>query len=489
MSALFSAIFELKSPPKTPRFRALFGPAALLFMLAAICFLGGCHESAEAAIRRQISPREVKKPACSADFVGLLADVKRYQKSPNRARQKRAARALSKLRESARDRSAAWLQLVPYQPASTAQRPALAILSFPGSANSLARRSYVYDMALALLWFSWTGQDARARGIAQTLSFLQKDDGSWGFSFHVDHAADYHDRYIRNGTVAWAAHALTYFATQYADPAALVSARRAAQFLRSMQLGSAGPNRGLVSAGLGLPGTLADEPPSAPVEFAPAEHQFDAQIVFSALDPPAARRLSERIIDVLWMGGEGRFALAAGPRRVDTRRALDAAGAWGALWLLADGQPERARRSFEYARETFATDDTLWDTRFSAPKTLKLQGFRPYEDDIDGYDVDANIEHFFLEGTFSMGVAAHRLGASQAAESALITGVALSCAESPGVVYSNVELPGFLAEPAAASTLWFLFLEREMAGAPGSPIFPAQPAQEESARAGALPPS
>lgn len=399
---------------------------------------------------------------------------------------------------AARRRAEDWLTLVPYAPASAPGAPALAVLSYPQADTTLRHRTYIYAQALALLWFSWTGQSERAHALARTLYYLQQDDGSWGYSFDTRPAGDYHRRYVRSGTVAWAATGLAYFATQFAEPQASLSARRATRFLQSARLGGQGPSRGLVSAGKGLPTTLPDAPPSALIDFAPAEHQFDTQPVLALFDPLAARRLAERMLDALWLQDEGRFALAARADDLDTRRALDAAGAWGALWLWAHGQPARARRSFDYARQTFATtarialDDPTrmaLDSparaarRNTTPGTVKsvtIQGFRPYQDDVDDYDIHAATDHIFVEGSMSMGLAAHRLGEEATARQMLRTGISLSCAGAPGVAYSNVPLPGFTTHAAAAPTLWFLFLAREMVSGQTAPIFQLQPTPASS---------
>lgn len=365
-------------------------------------------------------------------------------------------------RHAAVRRARRWLDLVEYAPATLGRQPALAILSYPDGAGadepaSLARRSYVYDDALALLWFTWTGQQARAAGLAETLLYLQQPDGAWGFSFATDaDTADY-DHYVRSGTVAWAAHALGYFGQRYGRPRAIRAAKRAARWLREMRLGGRGVDRGLVSAGRGRPSRAARA--DQPLPFAISEHQFDAHMVLASYEPEAAERLAERIMQVLWLEADGRFAVAASADGVNEARALDAAGAWGALWLLSVGERARAGRSFEFAREHFATD------------RAGLFGFRPYEDAVDGYDPGAQPGHVFVEGTMSMGLAAARLGDEQTAARVLATGVALSCATPGGVPYSNVALPGFSTRPAAASTLWFLFLEREIATGMRAPLF------------------
>lgn len=361
-------------------------------------------------------------------------------------------------RQAARERATQFLEVVAYQPATLGPSEALAILSYPQAEGSLRQRSFVYDDALALLWFAWTGQQPKAAGLAETLMYLQKPDGSWGFSFGTERAGDYHASYVRNGTVAWAAHALGYYGQRYAKPRALRSAQRGAEFLRRMRIGGDGMARGLVSAGYNSPTTPPDAPAGPPLPYAVSEHQFDAHVVLAHFEPRAAERLRQRMLEVLWMDRENRFAVAASDT-LDEGRALDSAGAWGAMWLWGIGEPQRAQQSYEYAREHFATDEG------------ELFGFRPYEDAVAGYDPDEAPEHIFVEGTMSMGMAAHRLGDEPTAQKVLDTGVALSCRGEVGLPYSNVEVPGFSTRPAAASTLWFLFFDREMATGKTAPLF------------------
>ncbi|MFU8805920.1 MAG: hypothetical protein ACNA8W_19055, partial [Bradymonadaceae bacterium] len=63
---------------------------------------------------------------------------------------------------AARDDARRWLRLVPFEPSS--HDGALAILSYPGGPEEISGRTYVYDQALALLWFTWIGEPSRAQG-------------------------------------------------------------------------------------------------------------------------------------------------------------------------------------------------------------------------------------------------------------------------------------------------------------------------------------
>lgn len=386
------------------------------------------------------------------------ASVQRAEKPPVECPEHMEA-DVNEVRHAARQRANKFLKVVEYKPATLGPSRALAVLSYPQAEGSLKTRSFVYDDALALLWFAWSGQQHKAHGIAETLMYLQKPDGSWGFSFGTEHVTTYHASYVRSGTVAWAAHALGYYGERYGRPRAVRAARRGADFLRGMRLGGSTRDRGLVSAGYNTASTPYEAPPGPKLQYAVTEHQFDAHFVLARWEPRTAKRLAERMNEVLWIDEEGRFAVAVASDRLNDNRALDAAGAWGALWLLSNNQPERARRSYRYALEHFETG------------AGDLFGFRPYEDSVDGYDPEKAPEHIFVEGTMSMGLAAHRLGDEKTARKVVQTGVELSCRGDNGLPYSNVEVPGFSTRPAAASTIWFLFLDREMATGQRAPVF------------------
>jgi hypothetical protein len=409
------------------------------------------------------APTGVGCQPMGCDAAGDTVDqANKDQTGEDQAGQDRAGK--NPTRDVARQRALSFIELVEYEPASMATSTALSILSYPQAEDSLSRRSYIYDQALALLWFAWTGQRHIAHGLAETLIYLQKDDGSWGFSVDTSQPNAYHASYVRSGAVAWAAHALGYFAVRFAKPRALRAASRGADFLRRMRLGGSGLGRGLVSAGYGTPSSPPGASTASSLSYAVTEHQFDAHMVLSQWEPKSARRLVERVLEVLWMDQEGRFAVAAVDDRLNPRRALDAAGAWGALWLWSIGEADQAQRSYLYALEHFQT---------GAPGggNPTLFGFRPYVDAVDGYDPRHARDHIFVEGTMGMGLAAHRLGDDRTAQKVLATGVELSCRGAPGLAYSNVEVPGFSTRPAAASTLWFLFLEREMATDQVAPLF------------------
>ncbi len=341
----------------------------------------------------------------------------------------------------------------------------MAVRSFSGDPSGiLSNRSYIYDNALALIWYAWTGDQKSSRGIASTLMASQGEAGAWGAYLPLSGTDCYNEHYVRNGIVGWAAYALSYYSRKYSSDAARRGAERAAGYLESeLNKDVAQESVGLVRGGRGRWARGERFEPSYRFASAVTEHQFDAQLALASMGRPTAAPLAKQIMDRLWLKDEGRFALAAHADRVDQRRALDAAGAWGSLWLLARGERAAALRSLRYTTESFCTRDR------------SLAGYRPYLDPVEGPGSVEPKDLIFVEGSLGVGLAAHRLGEKALARQALGMAAQLSYSTGGGLPYANVEAAGFTILPGAASTLWFLFLEREMRSGEPSPLFPSLP--------------
>jgi hypothetical protein len=240
----------------------------------------------------------------------------------------------------------------------------------------LADRSFVYDDALAMIALSLVGRRDEARAIGNTLTTLLTADSTLGFSFSLASPSFYNVRYVRAGTVAWAGYALALYDALTHERRFTPYAQRIADRLLASRIDAAGdPRAGLVPGGRGAwRDHYRSFDPLHVAAYCATEHQIDAYFLLDALagsDPTgryraAADQLGARIVDALWLPSEGRFAVAVTERGVVTDRALDAAGAWGALFLLARGDRARAERSLDYTLRTF--------TR----RGSGLRGYAPY---------------------------------------------------------------------------------------------------------------
>lgn len=330
-------------------------------------------------------------------------------------------------------------------------------------AEQLVGRSYVYDDALAMLVHLAEGHPERALPIGRTLVSLRNPDGTIGFSFDFAASAFVDSRYVRAGTVAWTGYALATYDRITGTHTFTADARQFADALLASRVVSPGdPRDGLVLAGRGL---WRDHyrvfDAKFVADFAVTEHQIDTYFLLRALDAlepgpygAAADALAAATLRALWRDDEGMFATAIGPQGLAKGRALDAGGAWGAMFLLAIGDTDRARRSLAATRTRFAI--TVDD----------VAGFAPYDgpvDDHEGLDLSRT---FFAEGTASMAVLSLRMGDSAAARALHGTLSRLSTAHGGAVPYAFPESPDFPNVPAVAPTAWLRLLERELQSGP-----------------------
>ncbi len=357
--------------------------------------------------------------------------------------------------ECARGQAESWIEFTDYERDSP--RGGLAVYSFADGPEHLQERTFLYDQALAILWVTWGGDYHTARALAKTLISLQSDDGSWGFSFEAREGGFYDEGYVRTGAMAWAGWAMAYYADRSGDKEALAAARKARSYIDNLQRDARAEGGGLYAAGEGYHDPDSGERVlGQPVEFVSTEHQFDVHKFLRTFDGQAAFRLQERILDILWLSQEGRFAMGFQEAGVDTRRALDTSGGWGALWLWSVGRQDLAARSLDFTLDTFGFEGVPG-------------GFVPYLDEVDGYEPDAGL--IFVEGSLGVALAALRLEQAGVTEEILAMAAALARRAGPGIPYADQSRGDFADRPAAASTLWFLMVEREWRTGERAPLF------------------
>ncbi len=335
----------------------------------------------------------------------------------------------------------------------------------------LGRRSFVYDDALALIAQVAQQHHPEARAIGETLAALVTPQGDIGFSFELNDQAFYDRDYVRAGVVAWAAYALALYDLETGEDRFRTVARRLADTLLASRVTTPGdPRAGLIPAGRGrwqMQFRRFDR--SFVADYCVMEHQFDGWFLLrtlAALDPTShygvdADRLAASIDAALWLP-EGRYGAAVTRDGVVRTPALDAAGAWGALFLAARGETVRANRAIAYVRATFSTH------------IEGLDGFAPYAGpvpDHPGIDLSHTLSG---EGTAAVGVALLRLGRRLEAERIAQDLSALQHRQSGGLLYAYPAEEEFPDLPAMASTAWLFFLQMELEGHPPTVFAPPQ---------------
>ena len=352
------------------------------------------------------------------------------------------------------------------------------------------RRAFVYDMAVSTCALLLAGKHAEAKGLLRTLECLQLPDGGLGFSFNAEGDSFYNYSYLRSGAVAWAGYAAALYQRETGDRDFEQFADGVGKWLLKQQVPSeAGdPRAGLIRAGYGQWSpdytTLSKER----IDWCCTEHAIDSFFLFRLLARTtgdeatraeymaAAERLKNALMGTLWTettDGSGRFFQGVSPRGLDRGEALDCC-TWGALFLIAIGENQKAERALWHAEKTFRTP--IGSAVRAAVRPVR--GYRPYAGVNEGVNWDNYADLVWSEGALGCALAYLRLGRKDRFAS-IVTETLTLCARpgdpSTGVRYSryrqDLAAPGggkvgrddfikdFTQAPSVCATAWLLLVQ------------------------------
>jgi hypothetical protein len=222
---------------------------------------------------------------------------------------------------------------------------------------------------------------------------------------------------------------------------------------------------------------VADE-----ITWAATEHNIDcyfflrnlARITENREFTAAAERVKNSLLTTLWSDNLGTFARGMRPTGLDLGNALDCAS-WGALFLIAIGETEKAQRALQTAERDFASSDSL----------TGITGHKPYSDaeifanrDIANYyrktfptDNWTAISGVWPEGSAGVALTAFRLGHSSRAVQILSELERLRAARGTLPDFTQAIPQEFDTAPSAAGTAWIELVRREIDQAGNSFLF------------------
>jgi hypothetical protein len=352
-------------------------------------------------------------------------------------------------------------------------------------------RSAIYDDALAALAFLTTGDRERAASTLDAVARLVRPDGSLWFSYNTGDdwpsEDDHESSLVRTGAVAWVGYAFTFY-LKHAPPCAAdpgcareraffsATAVRLAKYLLTLQVnGKSDPRDGLLRLGYGTINLAYSAKAKDIVELyldQPAtgistENNISAWFFLRQLAEVTGdavwRRATERIqlglLNHLWSDALGQFNEGfASNGSLDSIKALDCAS-WGALFLLATGERDKAQRALEVTHKYYATQEG------------DAIGYGPYSDS-PVYE-NAEVGRFFFphdphkqwrslpivwsEGTLGVALAWLHLGQAERARQ-LVMGLR-PLSENTGLRCATLELPFQMADvPCVAASAWLVLV-------------------------------
>ncbi len=359
-------------------------------------------------------------------------------------------------------------------------------------------RSAIYDNALAALAFIVLGDCDSAAFTLHALARLVRSDGSLWFGYNTANdwpsESDHDGALIRVGAIGWVGYALTFYLTQGPSCAGdrgcererayfLHTAVRLGEYLLSLQVNDPRDGRHrLLRLGTGSialvyradlnqvtenytdgpnPGISTENNISAWFFLRQLASLTGASRWREAAESIRAGLLKSAWNDTLDQFNEG-FDVEGMP---DTVQALDCAS-WGALFLMAAGEAEKARRAL-----------AVVDSRYAA-RDGQSAGFLPYSD--SPIYRDAAVGGFFFpgsprmkwrdlnlvwsEGTLGVALAHLRQGRHEQARQ-FIEGLRPLQVKNGGLAYASRDLQFHMRNaPSAASAAWLILVVEALCG-------------------------
>ena len=262
----------------------------------------------------------------------------------------------------------------------------------------LNSRCWSYDVGLALLVFSTSGDWDIVMEMLHRLKEDQNADGSWNFSYDIYIGKLFHD-YVRTGAIGWVVWGICYAILQmgtFCDEkhGFKKMLMKAGEWILSRQVtDTKDPRYGLLRGGYGAYDSeyrYSD----VEIEWCSTEHQCSTLQALEGLslvlNDKKYKEAAELVRDQLFLKcydeSNGRFYQGINGGKPDKAWALDCT-TWAGSLIFSVVHTDTAKKCFHTARDVYLTenkqiiqssDKEHYNMRYSSPE--QFAGFKPYSD-------------------------------------------------------------------------------------------------------------
>lgn len=341
----------------------------------------------------------------------------------------------------------------------------------------LNSRSWIYDLGLALLTFTTSGEYDLCKEILNRMSAEQNSDGSFNFSYD-NYIGPLFEGYVRTGAVAWLIWGMSYYAIKTKDETYLNVIKKSGEWLLGQKVtDETDPRYGFFKGGYGSYNDDYDYV-KGDIEWCSTEHQVSTLQALNGLYKltgdvkykNAAEKLHYNIIRILYDYKENRFYQGIHKDGVDKSWALDCV-TWAGLSTLSDDAfgvfsselIKTALSNYKVDNAKLVTSEVKNRFNKDYSSELTFSGFKPYSDLGGGYSGSPDI--VWSEGTLGFILLCMRAGENDLANKYLSEIEKLQSVnnDSGGVLYSTAtygELPWeFHVWECVTSTAWLYLLK------------------------------
>lgn len=286
----------------------------------------------------------------------------------------------------------------------------------------LNSRTWAYDVGLALLVFTTSGDYDICKEMLNRMKYEQNDDGSFNFSYDI-YIGQLFDGYVRTGAMGWLVWGACYYTMESGDRNFVKMIKKAGDWLVSKQVtDSSDPRYGLMTGGYGSYNMEDYSYSGEEIEWCSVEHQCSALQALEGcslvLKNKKYKEAAELVRDSLFLKcydrENGRFFQGINGGVPDKAWALDCT-TWAGTLIFFVVHSSTAEACLETARSVYLTKDKkiiqsrekdYYNTAYSDNETFS--GFKPYSDKTTDYKGAPDI--VWTEGTLGYSTLAYVLG-------------------------------------------------------------------------------
>lgn len=286
----------------------------------------------------------------------------------------------------------------------------------------LNSRTWAYDVGLALLVFTTSGDYDICREMLKRMKYEQNDDGSFNFSYDI-YIGQLFDGYVRTGAMGWLVWGACYYTLESGDRDFVKMIKKSGDWLVSKQVtDSSDPRYGLMTGGYGSYNMDDYSYSGEEIEWCSVEHQCSALQALEGCSlvlknkkyKEAAELVRERLFLKCYDRENGRFFQGVNGGVPDKAWALDCT-TWAGTLIFSVVHSSTAKACLKTAGDVYLTKNKkiiqsskkdYYNTAYSDSGTFS--GFKPYSDKTADYEGAPDL--VWTEGTLGYSLLAYVLG-------------------------------------------------------------------------------
>ena len=321
----------------------------------------------------------------------------------------------------------------------------------------LNNRTWAYDVGLALLVFTTSGDYDICREMLNRMKYEQNYDGSFNFSYDI-YIGQLFEGYVRTGAMGWLIWGMCYYTLETGDRSYVEMIEKGGDWMIGRQITDTNdPRYGLMTGGIGAYNMDDYSYIDTDIEWCSVEHQCSGLQALEGCSLVSKKskykKAAELVRDQLYLKcydkSNGRFYQGINGGVPDGAWALDCT-TWAGSLIFSVVNKECPQACIKTAMDVFLTsgksiiqssEQDHYNETYSSSSTFS--GFKPYSDKTPDYEGAPDI--VWTEGTLGYCLLAYILGDYEECKKYVDEVINLqNCSGSTGGVIYVTETYGYL---------------------------------------------